>query len=67
VVYARNITDVDDKINAKAATPTNVDIDVITDKLSPTAYEHEDMARWACLPPTLEPRATENIEADARA
>jgi cysteinyl-tRNA synthetase len=38
VVYARNITDVDDKINAKAA-EEGVEIKVITDRF--TAYYHE--------------------------
>ena len=38
VIYARNITDVDDKINRKAA-DEGVDIKVITDRF--TAYYHE--------------------------
>ena len=60
VVYARNITDVDDKINAKAAAE-GVDISVITERYA-AAY-HEDMAALGALPPTLEPRATAHIEA----
>ena len=51
VVYARNITDVDDKINAKAAAE-GVDISVITERYA-AAY-HEDMAALGALPPTLE-------------
>ena len=59
VVYARNITDVDDKINAKAA-EEGVEIKVITDRF--TAYYHEQMAALGALPPTIEPRATEHID-----
>ncbi len=58
VIYARNITDVDDKINAKAA-EEGVDIKVITDRF--TAYYHEQMAALGALPPTIEPRATDHI------
>ena len=58
VVYARNITDVDDKINAKAA-EEGVEIKVITDRF--TAYYHEQMAALGALPPTFEPRATDHI------
>ena len=59
VVYARNITDVDDKINAKAA-EEGVEIKVITDRF--TAYYHEQMAALGALSPTFEPRATEHID-----
>ena len=58
VIYARNITDVDDKINAKAV-EEGVDIKVITDRF--TAYYHEQMAALGALAPTLEPRATDHI------
>ena len=58
VVYARNITDVDDKINASAAAE-DVSIDVISARYS-KAY-HEDMAAVGVRPPTIEPRATEHI------
>jgi cysteinyl-tRNA synthetase len=58
VVYARNITDVDDKINARAA-EEGVEIGVITDRF--TAYYHEQMAALGALPPTFEPRATDHI------
>jgi cysteinyl-tRNA synthetase len=60
VVYARNVTDVDDKINKKAV-DEGVDIRVITDRYL-AAYE-EDMGALGALSPTLQPRATENIEA----
>jgi cysteinyl-tRNA synthetase len=58
VVYARNITDVDDKINAKAA-EEGVPIGVITDRY--TVIYHQDMDALGCLRPTIEPRATEHI------
>jgi len=58
VIYARNITDVDDKINAAAA-EQNVPIDVISKRYS-DAY-HEDMAALGVGLPTIEPRATEHI------
>ncbi len=60
VVYARNVTDVDDKINAKAAAE-GVDIRVITDRFF-AAYE-QDMAALGALTPTVQPRATEHIDA----
>jgi cysteinyl-tRNA synthetase len=63
VVYARNVTDVDDKINAKAAAE-GVDISVITDRY--LAAYHEDMDALGALRPTLEPRATAHIEAMQR-
>ena len=55
VVYARNVTDVDDKINTKAA-EEGVGIEVITSRYL-EAY-HQDMARLGALPPTVEPHAT---------
>ncbi len=55
VVYARNITDVDDKINAAAA-KQDVAISVITDKF--TKIYREDSAALGILPPTMEPTAT---------
>ncbi|MGK7297325.1 MAG: cysteine--tRNA ligase [Candidatus Wenzhouxiangella sp. M2_3B_020] len=58
VVYARNITDVDDKINAAAA-EQDVPIDRITDRFT-RAY-HEDMAALGVRPPSVEPRATEHM------
>lgn len=58
VVYARNITDVDDKINA-AARASGEPIRSITERTA-KAF-HEDMAALNALPPTIEPRATEHI------
>jgi len=55
VIYARNITDVDDKINAAAA-EQGVEIGVITRRF--TAAYHEDMAALGVRPPSVEPRAT---------
>jgi len=55
VIYARNITDVDDKINA-AAHEQGVGIEVISERFT-RAY-HEDMAALGVRPPTIEPRAT---------
>lgn len=59
VVYARNITDVDDKINAKAA-EENVDISVITDRYH--AKYLADMDVLGVLPPDIEPFATQHID-----
>ncbi len=64
VTYARNITDVDDKINARAlrdhpSLSLNDAIHAVTEK---TARQfHEDVAALGCLAPTVEPRATDNI------
>lgn len=58
VIYARNITDVDDKINAAAA-EQNVPIDVISNRYT-EAY-HNDMASLGVGLPSIEPRATEHI------
>ena len=60
VVYAANVTDVDDKINQKAAAE-GVAIDVITDRYL-DAY-HADMLALGALPPTVEPRATRTMDA----
>lgn len=59
VTYARNITDVDDKIN-KAAFERKVTIQDIT-KVT-TQYYHDDMAALNALFPTIEPKATEHID-----
>ncbi len=58
VVYARNITDVDDKIFA-AAEREGVDISAITSRFA-AVYE-ADMAALGVLKPTLEPRATAHV------
>ena len=56
--YARNITDVDDKINA-AAKELGAPISTITDRFA-AAYR-EDMAALGIAPPDLEPEATAHI------
>ncbi len=58
VTYARNITDVDDKINARAA-ESGRSIREITEETA--AWYHQDMAALNALPPDIEPRATEHI------
>jgi cysteinyl-tRNA synthetase len=58
LAYARNITDVDDKINA-AALEQGVPISAITDRFA-AAYR-EDMAALGVAPPDLEPAATAHI------
>ena len=58
VTYVRNVTDVDDKINARAA-ESGESIRSITEKT--LAQFHEDMAALGALPPDVEPRATEHI------
>jgi cysteinyl-tRNA synthetase len=59
VTYARNITDVDDKINARAA-KEGVSISNVTERT--TKQFHADIAALGVLPPTVEPRATDHIE-----
>ncbi len=58
VVYARNITDVDDKINT-AALAQGVAIGTITERF--TAAYREDMAALGIAPPDIEPHATAHI------
>ena len=58
VTYVRNITDVDDKINARAAAE-GISIRELTEK---TAQQYlDDVTALGCLPPTVAPRATEHI------
>ena len=59
LTFARNFTDVDDKIN-EAAIKTGKPIDEITAKYM-TAY-NEDMGTLGVLPPDVEPRATQHID-----
>jgi cysteinyl-tRNA synthetase len=59
VVYARNITDIDDKI-ISAADERGTAIDEITERYT-RAY-NDDMAALNVLPPTIEPRATAHID-----
>lgn len=70
VTYVRNITDVDDKINARAlrdfgsqiadgSMSLNDAIRAVTGKTE--SQFHEDVASLGCLKPTVEPRATDNI------
>src|SRR3982074_6864 len=64
VTYVRNITDVDDKINARAVQdfpglPLNEAIRKVTEKTA-TQY-HADVTALGCLPPTFEPRATDFV------
>ncbi len=58
VIYTRNITDVDDKINA-AALAENTTIDTISKRF--TDVYHQDMNELNVLPPTIEPRVTEHM------
>jgi cysteinyl-tRNA synthetase len=58
VVYARNVTDVDDKINKKAF-DEGVPISVITERY--LAAYHADADGLLALRPNLEPKATEHI------
>jgi cysteinyl-tRNA synthetase len=64
VIYVRNITDVDDKINDRAARdfpgqPLNEAIRNVTEQTE--KQFHDDVAALGCLRPTVEPRATEHI------
>jgi cysteinyl-tRNA synthetase len=72
VTYVRNITDVDDKINDRAARdfpglPLNEAIRKVTEKTA--AQFHADVTALGCLAPTFEPRATDFVlpRADGRA
>ena len=58
VVYARNITDIDDKI-IKAAAENGEDISVLTERF--TAAFAEDMASLNAKTPNIIPKATDHI------
>ena len=58
VTYVRNITDVDDKINARAA-EEGISIRELTDRT--LRQYHADVDGLGALRPTVEPRATEHI------
>src|SRR5215475_11935143 len=59
VIYVRNVTDVDDKINARAA-----ERGISIEELTRETYKifHSDAQALGCLEPTHEPRATAYIE-----
>jgi cysteinyl-tRNA synthetase len=58
VRYVRNITDVDDKINARAA-ERGITIRQLTEETN--KIFQEDVKALGCLEPTVQPRATEHI------
>src|ERR1700709_2453018 len=67
VTYVRNITDVDDKINARAAERAAADtrnlpiLDVLREITNATyGVYREDVVALGCLEPTCMPRATEH-------
>jgi len=60
VIYARNVTDVDDKIIASAA-DEGVDVSVITERYE--RFYLEDMGALGVQPPTIAPHATQEIPA----
>src|SRR5688572_21330730 len=60
VLYAANVTDVDDKINKKAA-DEGVPIQTISDRY--LAAYNADAAALGALPPTFQPRVTETMDA----
>ncbi len=58
VTYVRNITDIDDKIIARAV-QRGISIRALTDEM--TLAMHQDIALLGIQPPTIEPRATEYV------
>src|SRR5580698_440555 len=66
VTYVRNITDIDDKINARAlelATGKNISVEMARAEITAaTAKQYDDdVAALGCLPPTYAPRATQYV------
>src|SRR5882762_5854325 len=64
VTYVRNITDVDDKINARAARDfPGLALNEAIRKVTEVTEKqfHDDVDALGCLRPTVEPRATEHI------
>jgi cysteinyl-tRNA synthetase len=62
VTYVRNVTDVDDKINARAA-----ERGILIGELTKATYDNfkADVDALGCLPPTIEPRATDYVSKPA--
>lgn len=58
LTYARNITDIDDKILARSK-ETGETPDALTKRI--TQSFHDDMAALGCLPPNIEPRVSEHL------
>ena len=70
VTYVRNITDVDDKINARALrdygdqiASGKLSLNEAIRKVTEPTYEQyqKDVTALGCLPPTFQPRATEFV------
>ncbi|TDJ34505.1 MAG: cysteine--tRNA ligase [Gammaproteobacteria bacterium] len=59
VTFVRNITDIDDKIIARAA-ESNESVDALVERM--VVQMHEDLAALGVLLPDIEPRATENVD-----
>lgn len=65
VTYVRNITDVDDKINARALRDHHgMDLNAAIRKVTETTANQyfSDVRALGCLDPTVQPRATEHIK-----
>ncbi len=65
VTYVRNITDVDDKINARAAQDfPNLELNEAIKKVTQKTTDqfHKDVKALLCLKPSFEPRATDHID-----